>query len=52
MFQSYDDFSLGVPFFKIPESIGSFTQRVTSINDGFDFAGFEKLFHENQVFLA
>ena len=41
-----DDFSSGVSCFKIPDRFSSLTQRVTSVDDGYDFARFKKLFHE------
>jgi hypothetical protein len=44
VFHRDDDFSLGVAFFKVPDRLGCFTQRVTSINHGDDFAGFHQLF--------
>ena len=40
-----DDFSLGVSFAKIPERFSNLAQRVTSIDNGDDLAGFEQLHH-------
>jgi hypothetical protein len=51
MCHSDDDFSLGVSFFKIVESIRDFTQRITSIDNRLNFSGFKQLFHKNQVIL-
>jgi hypothetical protein len=48
MFHSYDYFSLG-SFSHIPESFRYFTQRVTSIDNRYDLAGFQKLLHRSQI---
>ena len=47
-----DDFPFGVSFFKIPGRFRNLTQRVTSIYHRHNFAGFNKLFHSNQIFLV
>jgi hypothetical protein len=47
MSQSDDNFSLGVSFLKIPESISELALPEASIHDRYYFAGFRKLFHKN-----
>src|SRR5437868_3937156 len=49
MFQSYYYFSASVPFCHIPESLRSFTQRVTLIDDGAYLSGRHQLPHDGQI---
>ena len=39
-------------FFKITESFSHVAQRVTSIDDGYNFSGCEKIFQKNQILLV
>ncbi len=45
-----DDFPFGAPFSKIPERFRNLAQRIPSINDRDDFAGFTELRHVDQIF--
>src|SRR5947209_460513 len=49
---SDDDFSLGMPCFKIPDSVCNVTQRETAIDNRFHLTGFKQLFHKNQILLV
>src|SRR5688572_3113434 len=44
-----DDFAARVTFLKIPDGVSSLTQRVTSIDNRCDFAGFKQLFHTPEI---
>ena len=52
LFHCDDHFSPGVHFFKIPESFGSFTQRVAAIDDRDDLARLQQLFKKGHVHLV
>ena len=49
MFHNYDDFPFGVSFSNVPERFRDLTQRIPSIDDRDDLAGFTKLRYMNQV---
>ena len=49
MFHSYDYFSSGVTFIKIPEGLRGLAQRVRSVDDRCDLAGLNELIQNNQV---
>ena len=52
IFHGYYYFSSGMSFSIIPESFRDLAQRVTSIDNRYYFAGFNKLHQKNQIFLV
>lgn len=52
LFNRYDDFSLGMSFFKVADRFRSFAERVTSIDHWHYFAGFKKILDEKQIFFV
>jgi len=39
-------------FFQITESFSRIAQQVTSIDDGYNFSSFKKIFQKNQILLV
>ena len=49
LIQSYQNFSPGVPFFHIPQSVGDFAQSIPPVDDGRYFSRLQQIAHEGQV---
>jgi hypothetical protein len=52
MFNGEYDFPSRVSFFKITESFSRVAQRVTPIDDGYNFSRCKKIFQKNQILLV